>query len=176
MANVCYYWWVWTWGFMQCLMNLYIICSNVEIQWREVQKRWPLFLHHLSSLWNKWKMRCDCHMRVFTILYRVILLTNCRHMNVSKAFMQVGCCICAHSHSEEEITTVLVQQVLFCLLDFFWVSKISILKRRMLSVWIISTSRRHVFYVFLCLRACLLEKADQKGYTSINMKCRMLSS
>lgn len=105
---------------------------------------------------------------VFTILYGVILLTDCRQMNVSKAFMQLGFCICAHSHSEEEITTVLTQQVSLCLLDFFWVLKTSILKRCMLSVWLISTSRWHVFYVFLCLRACLLEKPDWKGYIYIN--------
>lgn len=39
-------------------------------------------------------------------------------MNVSKAFMQLGFCICAHSHSEEEITTVLAQQVSLCLVVF----------------------------------------------------------
>ena len=39
-------------------------------------------------------------------------------MNVSKAFMQLGFCVCAHSHYEEEITTVLSQQVMLCLVVF----------------------------------------------------------
>ena len=114
---------------------------------------------------------------VFTILYGVILLTNCRQMNVSKAFHATGFLhMCTFSLWGRDYHCSRTTKSRCFLLSFFWVLKASILKWRMLSVWLISTSRWQVFYGFLCLRACLLEEADRKGYTSLNIKCRMKSS